>query len=83
MFSTPTIDRSGYRSLKLRNLGQCEEISVIFKNSLCMFKICYNVLRNSPSFKNAVRELLLRAAAVWVHSMEMIQLGRLSSQRDK
>jgi hypothetical protein len=29
-----------------------------------MFKICYNVLRNSPSFRIAVGELLLGAAAV-------------------
>lgn len=37
MFSTPSIDRSGYRSLNCmgRDLGQCEEISVHLK-TLCV-----------------------------------------------
>lgn len=60
-----------------KNLGQHEEISVYLR-TLC---VCLKyVLRNNPSFQNVVRELLLRAAAAWMHSIEMIHLGAVSSE---
>lgn len=85
MFFTPTIDRSGYRGLKLygERFRSVRGNQCAFKNSLCTFKICGNVLSSSPSFRNAARELLSRAAAVWVRSTEMIQLEGCHLNREK